>query len=76
MTVSEVRCNDGSYNLPHIPESRPTEKQLASLLKETDKTASELEASMGGRTFIASDLMCASTVCVSVKVGRRKSREG
>lgn len=38
--------------LLHIPDSRPTEKQLQSLLKETDKTAVGLDDSIGGRTFM------------------------
>lgn len=37
-----------------MPDSRPTAKQLASLLKETDRTAAGLDSSMGGRTFILS----------------------
>lgn len=39
--------------LPHIPDSKPTEKQLESLLKATDRTAVGEDASIGGRTFIA-----------------------
>jgi hypothetical protein len=39
-------------NLPHMPDSSPTAKQLASLLKATESTAVGLEDSMGGRTFI------------------------
>lgn len=39
--------------LPHIPDSKPTEKQLESLLKATDRTAVGEDDSMGGRTFIA-----------------------
>lgn len=35
-----------------MPESSPTAKQLASSLYETDKTASGLDVSMGGRTFM------------------------
>jgi hypothetical protein len=62
ITVSKAIHNDRRYDLPHIPESSPTAKQLASLLKETDKTASEGEASIGGRVFMVSDLMCTSTV--------------
>ena len=38
--------------LLQMPDSRPTAKQLASLLNETANTAVGLEASMGGRTFI------------------------
>lgn len=45
-----------------MPEPRPTEKQLASLLKDTDSTASVLEASIGGRTFIVNELICTSSV--------------
>lgn len=37
----------------HMPDSRPTAKQLESLLKETDKTVVGLDDSMGGRTFMA-----------------------
>jgi hypothetical protein len=36
----------------HKPDSRPTEKQLASLLNATDKTAVGVDESIGGRTFI------------------------
>lgn len=39
--------------LPHIPDSKPTEKQLESLLKATDRTAVGEDDSIGGRTFIA-----------------------
>jgi hypothetical protein len=35
-----------------IPDSRPTAKQLASLLNETDRTAAGFDLSMGGRVFI------------------------
>jgi hypothetical protein len=36
----------------HIPDSNPTEKQLASLLKATDSTAVGVDESIGGRTFM------------------------
>lgn len=39
--------------LPHMPDSKPTEKQLESLLKATDRTAVGEDDSIGGRTFIA-----------------------
>lgn len=39
-----------------IPDSRPTEKQLASLLNATDSTAVGVEESIGGRTFILNQL--------------------
>jgi hypothetical protein len=38
--------------LLQMPESSPTAKQLASLLNETERTASGGDASIGGRTFI------------------------
>jgi hypothetical protein len=66
--LSEARLSARLYtgivanDLLQIPESSPTAKQLASLLNETDKTASVLEASIGGRTFMVSDLICVSGV--------------
>jgi hypothetical protein len=36
-----------------MPDSKPTEKQLESLLKATDRTAVGEDDSIGGRTFIA-----------------------
>jgi hypothetical protein len=39
--------------LPHIPDSKPTEKQLASLLKATKRTAVGDDDSIGSRTFMA-----------------------
>lgn len=35
-----------------MPDSRPTAKQLESLLKDTDRTAVGLDDSIGGRTFM------------------------
>lgn len=43
------------WHLLQMPDSRPTAKQLASLLKETDNTAVGLDDSIGGRTFIVID---------------------
>lgn len=43
-------------DLLHMPDSRPTEKQLASLLKATESTDVGFDASMGGRTFIVAKL--------------------
>lgn len=39
-------------NILHIPDSRPTAKQLLSLLNATESTAVGLDDSMGGRTFM------------------------
>lgn len=36
-----------------MPDSRPTAKQLASLLKETERTTVGFDVSIGGRTFMA-----------------------
>lgn len=44
--------NERPPNSLHIPELRPTEKQLASLLNDTDNTTVEGAVSMGGRVFI------------------------
>ena len=35
-----------------IPDSKPTLKQLESLLKDTERTEAGVDASRGGRTFI------------------------
>jgi hypothetical protein len=43
--------------LLQMPESRPAAKQLASLLNETERTASGVETSIGGRTFILSCML-------------------
>lgn len=39
-------------NVLQIPDSRPTAKQLLSLLKATERTAVGFDDSMGGRTFM------------------------
>lgn len=39
----------------HIPEFRPTEKQLASLLNDTESTTVEGAVSIGGRVFIVEE---------------------
>ncbi len=39
-------------NLLQIPDSRPTAKQLESLLNDTDRTAVGFDDSIGGLTFI------------------------
>lgn len=47
----DTEYHEGS-NILHIPDSKPTEKQLASLLKATDSTAVGVDESIGGRTFM------------------------
>lgn len=39
-------------DVPHMPDSRPTLKQLESLLKDAERTAVGAELSIGPRTFI------------------------
>lgn len=43
------------WHLLQMPDSRPTAKQLASLLNETESTAVGLDDSIGGLTFIVID---------------------
>jgi hypothetical protein len=42
----------GLRHVLHSPDSRPTLKQLESLLKEADNTAVGIDVSMGPRTFM------------------------
>lgn len=52
-----------------MPESRPAAKQLASLLNETERTASGVETSIGGRTFILSCMLLYDVESGGVLVG-------
>lgn len=42
-------------NVLQMPVLRPTEKQLASLLNETDRTTVDGAVSIGGRVFIVGE---------------------
>jgi hypothetical protein len=50
-SLDALRRHDFVWKM-HKPDSRPTEKQLASLLNATDKTAVGVDESIGGRMFI------------------------
>jgi hypothetical protein len=52
--VDDAEAEAKNADVLQMPDSRPTAKQLASLLNETDRTAAGLDSSMGGRTFILS----------------------
>lgn len=63
MPVSETLfCVPAAGGLLQMPESRPAAKQLASLLNETERTASGVETSIGGRTFILSRMLFTTLV--------------
>lgn len=48
-----------------IPDSKPTLKQLESLLNDTERTEVGVDASKGGRTFILTmELTCSSEALV------------
>lgn len=49
-----------------MPDSRPTAKQLESLLKDTDNTAVGLDDSIGGLTFISYGWLAVNTASISV----------
>lgn len=55
-----------------MPDSRPTAKQLESVLKETDRTAVGLDDSMGARTFMAATAEAAAGRWGQGTQGRRK----
>jgi hypothetical protein len=61
-------------NIPQMPDSRPTAKQLESLLKETESTAVVLATSIGGRTFILAPLSSLMLTLKNASSARIQSR--